>query len=288
MSDDPLPKPHALLRSRFAKAQRFPQPAMGAIDEVNGIGGRVPDPATIPHAIPRGAPVYIHGWVWQPAIATAPLAAIVTVDGAYVAPARSGLLRPDVAAVHGAAAEASGFEAHVPSHDLSDGLHVVTVVLMHDFITYSEGPQHIVTIVPGALRTTVTTPLAGGQQIELDSLEIIGPMGSYASDVPSDGIVRYGSTVRARGWAIDVVAAQPCAGIYAIIDDEHVVRGRYGGPRSDVAAELGDPQFYHCAFEIHIDTAVIGIGDHVLRIGALSADGTTRSEEQSRSLQIRF
>lgn len=275
--DAPFVAP-ALLRLRFPNARRFAKPAIGAIDHVNGVGHPIPD-ASVAAAITRGAPIFVAGWVAQPDIAGAPAAAFVTIDDVYAAEARLGLPRPDVAEIHGRHAEAAGFDAVVPSHAVAPGLHTLGVALVHDTTTYSVGPQRVITIVPGTLTTTILTPYAEGPRIELDAL--------VAEDSTDGGAVRFGSTFSVRGWAIDEIAGQPCAGVYAIVDDEHLFRGRYRGERQDVADTRNNPALLYCAFEVRIDTALIGIGDHLIRIGALSADGSTRCETVTTSVRIR-
>jgi hypothetical protein len=275
--DAPFVAP-ALLRLRFPNARRCATPAIGAIDHVNGVGHRIPD-ASVAALITRGSPIFVAGWVTQPELAGAPAAVFVTIDDAYAAEARIGLPRPDVAEIHGRRAEAAGFEAVVPSHAVAPGLHTLGVALVHDTTTYSVGPQRVITIVAGSLKTTITTPYAEGLRIELDTLD--------AEESTDGAAVRYGSALFLRGWAIDEIAGQPCAGVYAIVDDEFLFRARYCGERQDVADTLNNPALLYCAFEVRIDSALVGIGDHVIRIGALSADGSTRCERVTTGVRIR-
>jgi hypothetical protein len=267
---------------RLPDAVRFAVPAVGAIDQVNSRGRHLPD-QSVTEAIPQGSAMYVAGWVVQRALEARPAAVFVTIDDRFAAEGRFGLGRPDVGAVHGAQNEKSGFEALVPTHALVPGLHVVGIALVHDATTYSVGPKRVVTIVPAGPRVTIATPLAEGLHIKLDVVHVER---SAEFTEREEVIVPYGDTFIARGWAMDVVACRPCAGVYAIVGGQ-IFRARYGGERVDVAAAMDHPALLYTAFEIRIDSALVGIGDHLLRLGALCADGTTRSEVIARSVSIR-
>jgi hypothetical protein len=100
-----------------------------------------------------------------------------------------------------------------------------------------------------------------------------------APDMPN-GIPEYGldAPIVLLGWAADLTHRQPCAGVYAVVDDVHVFRGRSGIERADVAAFFDQPQLRNTGYEIRIDAGAVGPGEHALRVIALSADGEGRSE----------
>jgi len=202
---------------------------------------------------------------------------IVTVDGAFGTFATAGHPRPDIAAMYGANGLNSGFDAVLPSAVIDEGDRTIGVVKVIDGATYHVGPRRRIRIVRSALRTTISTPVVEGIHIQVD---IIADCKTLAhTQEKNDAPVFAGDeSFRVVGWAADLANAQPCAGVYAIVDDVDVVRGRYGLDRLDVATALGRPQLRYSGYEIRLDAGALGAGDHVIRVVALSADGEGRSE----------
>jgi hypothetical protein len=186
---------------------------------------------------------------------------IVTVDGAFGAFATGGHARPDIAAMYGPDGANAGFDAVLPSAAIAEGERTIGVVKVVDGERYVAGPQRRIRIVRSALRTTIDTPIVEGIHVQVDAL------------AECDGE----EPLRVAGWAADVANGQPCAGVYAIVDEVNVFRGRYGFERPDVAAALGRPQLRHTGYEIRVDAGAIGDGDHLICVVALSADGEGRS-----------
>ncbi len=273
-TSDHTPFAPALLRLRFSSMKRSSERAYGNIDDVNGTGRPFSDISALPSVIPRGAPIYVAGWLYAPGT-VAPPEIVITVDGEFGAVARSGSARPDAANVHGLAAANSGFEALLPSASITEGVRAIAAVQLVDAMTYSVGPERRITIARNALRMTIATPVVAGVRVHLDRL-VAGP----EPLLMQDGIAAFGSetTLSALGWAADLTHGQPCAAVYAIVDDVHLFRGRYGRERADVAAELGQPQLRYTGYEIRIDAGTLTAGDHLIRVVALSADGEGRSE----------
>jgi len=273
-TDDRTPFAPTLLGLRFASMKRSGGRAHGNIDDVNGTGRPFFDISALPSIIPRGAPIYVAGWLYAPGAIT-PAEIVITIDGAFGAVARGGYERPDIAAVHGPGAENSGFEALLPSGAIEEGVRALAAVQLVDAMTYSVGPERLITIARNALRSEISTPVVAGVRVHLDRF----------SDVPQPpqmlgGIATYDAdaTLSVLGWAADVKGGQPCAAVYAIVDDVHLFRGRYGLERADVALQLGQPQLRYSGFEIRIDAGALTAGDHLIRAVALSSDGEGRSE----------
>jgi hypothetical protein len=254
--------------------KRSGERAHGIIDDINGTGRPFFDVAALPNVIARGSLIYISGWLYAPGAVSPPEIAI-TVDGAFGAVARSGYARPDVADVHGPGAAQSGFEATLPSGPIGEGVRMIAAAQLVDAMTYLVGPERRITIARNALRTTIETPAVAGVHVHLDRFAE-GPQPPQMHG----GIPAFGSetTLSVLGWAADLTHGQPCAAIYAIVDDVHLFRGRYGCERADVAAELGQPQLRYTGYEVRIDAGALTAGGHLIRVVALSADGEGRSE----------
>jgi hypothetical protein len=249
------------LRLRFPSLEASRARAVGYIDDVNGTGRPYFDVAVAPRAIPRGATIYVSGWMVVPGLEGGAGDVVVTVDGAFAALATAGYDRPDIARMYGPAGASSGFDAVLPSAALAEGDRTIGVVTVVDEDRYVLGPQRRIRIARSALRTTIDTPVVAGVHVQVDTL----------ADCDGEG------PVRVAGWAADLANAQPCAGVCAIVDDVHVFPGRYGAERPDVAAALGHPQLRHTGYEIRFDAGALGAGDHLIRVVALSADGAGRS-----------
>jgi hypothetical protein len=271
-----------MLRLSFPTAFRTSGSAFGMIDQINRFGYLVPDDVAVT-AIPRGSPMYVTGWVVEPDSPASFGALVITIDDAYAAEARVGLERPDVSVTYGPAAMACGFAAVVPTHAVALGEHVVGTALLLSGGTYSLGPSRTVSIVPSGVRMVIGTPLVEGMHVKLDALHLED---SIEFDEQRELSVPLGSTFVARGWAMDVLARQPCAGVYAVVDDEHVFRGRYDCERVDVSESLEIAALRYSGFEIRIDSSLIGLGDHLMRIGALSADGSARGEGATCTVRV--
>ena len=255
--------------------KRSAERAHGVIDDINGTGRPFFDIAALPNVIPRGAPIYVSGWLYAPGVEIVPPEIVITVDGAFGTVARSGCARPDVAAVHGPGAANSGFEAVLLSHSIGEGVRTIAAAQLVDAMTYRVGPEHRIMIARNALRIAIATPVVAGVHVHIDRL----------SDGPHPpqlrgGISAFGSetTLSVIGWAADLTHGQPCAAVYAIVDDVHIFRGRYGRERADVAAELDQPQLRHAGYEVRIDAGALTAGDHLICVVALSFDGEGRSE----------
>ncbi|MEA2719948.1 MAG: hypothetical protein QOJ39_1812, partial [Candidatus Eremiobacteraeota bacterium] len=223
-----------------------------------------------------GAPVYVSGWLYDRAPSEAPPEIVITVDGAFAAVATTGFARPDVAALHGPAAANCGFQAVVPSGAIAEGPRTFAAVQIVDAMTYRVGPERGITIARSALRTQIATPVVQGVRVHVDR---------FADDTePPDtvhGIAAFGasSSIVISGWAADLANVQPSAAVYAVVDGVHLVRARYGSERADVAAALRRPQLRNVGYEIRIDAAVFGPGDHTVSVIALCGDGEGRSPE---------
>jgi len=265
--------------------QRAPDRARGIIDDLNGTGRPFPEIAALPGTIPQGAPIYISGWVYAPQSPEAPSEVAITVDGEFAALANTGFARSDLVALYGRGALRCGFEAVLPSSTLALGIRQFAAVQLIDAMTYRVGPNRPITIARSALKLDVVTPVRAGVLVHFD-----GFAGHPKPADTSGGSPAYGphSTISVIGWAADMDAGQPCAAIYAVVDDAHYFRGRYGSERRDVAETLGMPQLRYCGYQIAIGAIDFGPGDHVIQVLALSADGEHRSEPTlARAFQIR-
>ena len=255
--------------------KRSGERAHGIIDDVNGTGRPFFDLAALPNVIPRGAPIYVSGWLYAPEVAIVPPEIVITVDGAFGAVATGGWARPDVAALHGPGAANSGFEAVLPSNSIGEGVRTIAAAQLVDAMTYRVGPERRITIARNALRITIATPVVAGVRVHLDRFAV----GTQPPQLQG-GIPTFGSetTLSVHGWAADVTQGQPCAAVYAVVDDVHIFRGRYGRDRADVAAQFGQPQLRYAGYEVRIDAAALAAGDHLICVFALSSDGEGRSE----------
>lgn len=264
----------ALLRLRFSSMRRRPDRVLGIIDDLNGTGRPYADIAALPGVIPRGAPVYVSGWLYGPD-ADGPPEIVITVDGAFAGIATAGFARPDVAALHGAGAANCGFHAVLPSKAIAEGLRTFAAVQLIDAMTYRVGPERPIVIARSALRTEIATPVDPGVYVYLDRFVD----GTQPPATP-DGVPEYGarSTIGIIGWAADLSSRQPCAAVYALVDGVHVFRGRYGAERADVASAHDAPQLRFAGYEIRIDAGALEPGLHDVRVIALSAGGEGRSE----------
>ncbi len=254
--------------------KRSAERARGIIDDINGTGRPYFDISALPNVIPRGAPIYIAGWIYAPD-GLVPPEIVITVDGAFGAHARGGLSRFDVAAVHGADAANSGFEATLPSGAIAEGPRTLAAVALVDAMTYQVGPERLITIARNALSTPIATPVVAGVHAHLDRFVAAAHARHTEAGLPAFDTE---ATICVVGWAADLAQMQPSAAVYAIVDEVHLFRGRYGLERPDVAAELAQPQLRHAGFEVRVDAGTLGAGDHVIRVVALSADGEGRSE----------
>jgi hypothetical protein len=275
-----------LLRLRWSALNRAAERAHGLIDDLNGTGGPYADAAARPAAIAQGAPIYIAGWIYAGSDGAGLPEVAITIDGEFAAFATCGLPRPDVAALHGRDAIRCGFEAVLPSSTLEPGIRQFAAVQLLDAMTYRVGPERPVTISRSVLSFDIATPARAGIHVQVDAF-IDGPLPADTSR----GLPSYGpeSTVSVVGWAADLNANQPSAAVYAVVDNVHYFRGRYGIERRDVAERLGSPQLRCSGYEIRIDGALLGPGDHLIAVLALSADGEHRSEPSlPRAFEIRL
>jgi hypothetical protein len=264
-----------LLRLRFDTLKRTADRAEGIIDDLNPTGRPFFDIAALPNVAPRGTTLYVSGWIYARGPALDPPELAITVDGAFGGVANGGFERPDVAAIHGPAALRCGFQALLPTAGFAEGWHTVAVVQLVDAQRYRVGPERPVQLAAAALRAPLETPEAGRIHVHLDRV-IEGPVQPGAPS--GEAIFGPESTIRALGWAADLDRMQPCAAVYALVDDLHLFRGRYGIARPDVADELGCPQLARSGFDVRIDAGTLPPGDHTVSVIALSADGETRSE----------
>ncbi|HEY0394280.1 MAG TPA: hypothetical protein VGD01_07265 [Candidatus Elarobacter sp.] len=264
------------MRLRFDTLTRKAGRAQGIIDDLNPTGRPFFDLTALPNVAPRGATLYVSGWIYarQPALDPPELA--ITVDGAFGAVAQGGFARPDVAEIHGAAALHCGFAALLPTAGFAEGWHTVAAVQLVDAQTYRVGPERPVQLARAALRAPLAgTPVGGRVHVQLDHL-IEGPLRPGRPDeMPVFGPE---ATIRALGWAGDLDRMQPAAAVYALVDGVHLFRGRYGLARGDVAAQHGCPQLARSGFDVRIDAGALSPGDHTVSVIALSADGEMRSE----------
>lgn len=261
--------------------QRCGERALGCIDEINATEQAASAGFPPPSSIPRGAPIFVRGWIHVPQAADPP-EVVITVDGAFGAVA-AGRLRPDVAELHGPSALHAGFECVLPSGSIAEGVRTIAAVRLVDAMTYQAGPERQITIAASALSLEITTPFVAGIDIRVDDLLENGEAPASAG-IPSFG--RW-STVNVVGWAADLARGEPVTAVYALVDDLHLFRGRYGGARPDVAAELGRPHLHSAGFDVRIDAGALPIGDHLIRVVALSADGQGRSESGLLPFAIR-
>jgi len=274
----PRPEGHvpfapALLRLRFPSMTSSGERAHGFIDDVNGTGRRISDLSAQPTFIPRGAPIFVSGWIYVPD-APAPPEIVITVDGAFGVVATGGYPRPDVAAAHGPDALNSGFEGILPS-GLADGPRTIAAAQLVDAMTYRSGPERQITIGASALSLTIQTPIVDGVTIHVDYVAETGESPELEAGIPSFG---HDATFSIVGWAADHMRGEPAAAVYALVDDVHLFRGRIGAERPDVAEQLDQPPLRYAGYEVRIDAGTLALGDHVICVIALSADGEGRAQ----------
>lgn len=234
--------------------------ATASIDGIDVVPLEAADPGPDPHV---GDVLVVRGWAHVDGGA-AKLA--VVVDGTAEYAVQTRLPRPDVVdALADPAALDSGFTVSVPTLDLDEGEHVVTLVVP------AAGRHH--ELARARFHLACTAPSAGQPRARgwLDSWT--DESGNVARIAGGSISVAPDSVVRVDGWAADTVSGDAAVAALVQIGD-HVVETAYGFERPDVAAELGDTHAY-CGFSVSFPTTYVSAAGTPFRVMLLAADGVT-------------
>jgi hypothetical protein len=91
--------------------------------------------------------------------------------------------------------------------------------------------------------------------------------------LPASRIVRAGAVVLVKGWAVDLRARGPVAGVL-LCGADWIVEATYGLPRADVGDHFGDPNLQVSGFEAQV-TLGRTLGTTRLRAIAVDASATS-------------
>ncbi len=218
-----------------------------------------------------------------------PAAGIVVTLGDAMVEAAYGDTRTDVAELYGDARLApTGFRASIaPSATARGPSELRAYVVSSDAREIAQilGSREV-HVVRGDAGVTFGEPSpAGLAAYAIDEWKAVGVGDHQHGDDLL--VVRRGTVVALRGWAIDSAAKRPVRGVYLIVDGRDVVRGATGRRRDDVAATYGSEALGTAGFEIRFDTTGLVAGVHRLSLGLVSWDGAAHQRvELSQSLEI--
>ena len=101
--------------------------------------------------------------------------------------------------------------------------------------------------------------------------------------------VRKGALLNLNGWAADPRTLSPARHLLLIVDARRRtdVTAWYGSGRVDVAAAYGKSSMHFTGFSIPVRSTDLGLGDHVLRLGIVPADGSGFYPSRAVSISVR-
>jgi hypothetical protein len=223
---------------------------VGHIDEIGQAGGE----SGIATSIARGGFAIVRGWLVDRRASKPPDAISVAVGSGSIVAAVTGLKRPDVAAVYGSAAIASGFVAAVPI-DVPLGACALSVrvragrrrfsveVPIPSLVVAPDDPFGGLERRPGDWRYCVDGVFVGDARAPVDA------SGAY--------VVAPGEAADIRMWAIDAAALCPPAAIVARFGGRYLaVPGTI--ERADAAAHVGAYGAAWCGFSIPFIPSPVG------------------------------
>ncbi len=215
-----------------------------------------------------GDVLVVRGWAHQSG--ATPMFSLL-IDDRSEHPIERGVPRPDVAAaLDDSSAVESGFTVSVPTVDLKDGEHVVTIVV-------SAGGRRQ-EIARAQLRLSAPVGLANlpAAQGFLDSWT---DEEGHSEPILGDSVrIPRRKVIRIDGWAADTVGDSAALAAFALIGD-HVVEAAYGFERLDVAREFGEHHAY-CGFSASFPGRYASPEGTPLRMVLLAADGSTLRPSQ--------
>lgn len=235
-SSGPAPVKSGVARSRY-------RTVTGSVD----VAGDGTGAATLP----QGGTLYVGGWAAD-TVDGAPVQTVtVFVDGASKGEAVLGSVRSDVARAYKRGDfAASGWTFEMPAAGLSRGSHMITAT--------GAGPSGTAPLGPGK-----SIAIRSGGDAVVGYVDVIGTM------VEGEGFC-------VNGWAGDTAAGAPVQAVTVLIDGHAKGNATLGGPRPDVAAAFGRPDFANSGWTFCTRTQGFDPGTHTIRGVATGASGTAQ------------
>lgn len=187
--------------------------------------------------VQAGIGVRVKGWTFDPDT-SASNSVHVYVDGTFRGEFRADTSRPDVAAVFGVSPN-HGYDVHLA---VGAGVHDVCVYAIN------AGPYGF------------THPTLGCRRVSVSAT----PFGAL------DEVTRSGSSVTARGWAIDNDTTS-ATNVRLLVDGVQVGQGLAQGPRGDLAVVF---PAYGGGHGFSMSASGLGPGPHEVCVQAVNATGT--------------
>jgi hypothetical protein len=142
----------------------------------------------------------------------------------------------------------------------------------------TEAPAPVLKISPDSSSLPrLSTPT----EYNLETLgEIVEPISK------SDVRLSSGKDLTATGWAVDVVAGSPAAGVNIVIDGKHYQMS-YGASRMDVSKHFNVEAFNYSGFSGSIPSAALTPGKHSLSVQVINRNGTGAYEGKQSSFEVK-
>ncbi len=232
--------------------------------------------------LPAGSTVCVSGWAAD-LHAQGAVAGVCVRLGETLVDAEYGSWRDDIGAEYGAPGFLrTGFKGFITVDRTLRGTFEVSAVAVGADArssTVLPGGTAIV-VVAGAPAVAVQTPRKPGTTTVHVDAWYFQP-GSEAS-IDDALLAPRGSLITLRGWLRDETANAPAAAVFALVDDQDLVRGNAWQPRPDVVAALHGDALLGTGFTVRVDTAALAIGWHSVQIGMMTADGTAHDIDERR------
>jgi hypothetical protein len=249
--------------------------AIDAFDYVDGVAGLVPHPR--PSTVPRGAPLLLSGWAFDPHARTAARDVFLVLDGVQQLAVTVRYERADVAAA--APGERAGYRALV-ADDLPPGGHELRAYARDAAgRCYEAGYRPFWIYEPAQLGGTETARGEIRMRVE-QIVEAGGP-----SAFMSSGAIGCGEPALVVGWAVDAAHSTGPAGVAVVDASGRVWSGAVRTPRPDLQAVL-KTRDDRLGFEIVVPTDVLGRGLHALRVTPYDGAGRPYAATCTAELNI--
>lgn len=236
--------------------------------------------------IPENSSVYLRGWAFladPPRTASAAGAAIDDGEPMRLAYNQA---RPDVIKALGLDTSLPiGFHGVLSLSGLACGPHVLRVALVDEAGATAPIEATIsFEVVDGKLAFPATQRLERGEMTV--AVDVFTSLGNRDGSATCDGPVARGTVLTIRGWAVDRRFTTAASDVYACLDRSTFVRGIIGTLRGDVAGSLGMQSVARCGYVVRIDTGSLALGEHVLEVRAIAADGERYAASESLSFSL--
>lgn len=102
----------------------------------------------------------------------------------------------------------------------------------------------------------------------------------------SDVSLSAGKDLAVMGWAVDVVAGSPAAGVNIVIDGKHFPMS-YGASRMDVSKHFNVEGFHYSGFSGSIPSAALTPGKHWLSVQVINRNSTGAYEGKQITFEVK-